>query len=330
MKTISLRRSPTSSGGVPEKKFHPTTSLRLGARSAPRIFGCWLLLLCIGSGFCAEIEKGVALEAGLARRDITPHPPIWLAGYAARNRAADQVDHRLMANALALKDATGSKFVFVGLDNCEVSHQFGGTVVREAEAKHGLPRGAIMIVSSHTHSAPVLENTLEIMAPASEVERERIRQYSQFLRTQLLDVVRGALADLQPARLEFGNGRARFAINRRVYQEDKINFGENPDGPVDWDVPVLKVRGTNDAVRGVIFGYACHGTSISGNDFYKISGDYMAYAREHIESHFPGATAVFLTGMGGDSNPSPRGTLLDAKRHGLELAGAVVGVLSRP
>ena len=34
--------------------------------------------------------------------------------------------------------------------------------------------------------------------------------------------------------------------------------------------------------------------------------------------------------MGADSDPAPRGRLLEAKRHGLELAGAVVGVLDRP
>ncbi|MHB8522575.1 MAG: hypothetical protein ACYDH9_17700 [Limisphaerales bacterium] len=39
---------------------------------------------------------------------------------------------------------------------------------------------------------------------------------------------------------------------------------------------------------------------------------------------------MYVTGMGADSDPSPRGQLLDAKRHGLELAGAVVGVLSHP
>jgi len=56
----------------------------------------------------------------------------------------------------------------------------------------------------------------------------------------------------------------------------------------------------------------------------------MAYARQHLESLYPGAVAIYLTGMGADSNPSPRGALLDAKRHGLELAGAVCGVLNRP
>jgi hypothetical protein len=56
----------------------------------------------------------------------------------------------------------------------------------------------------------------------------------------------------------------------------------------------------------------------------------MAYARQHLEGLYPGAMAMYLTGMGADSNPSPRGRLLDAKRHGLELAGAVMGVLDRP
>jgi hypothetical protein len=56
----------------------------------------------------------------------------------------------------------------------------------------------------------------------------------------------------------------------------------------------------------------------------------MAYTRQHLEAHYPGMIALYLTGMGADSNPSPRGTLLDAKRHGVELAGAVIGVLNRP
>jgi len=161
-------------------------------------------------------------------------------------------------------------------------------------------------------------------------DAERVVEYSRVLRGKLIEVIGGALADLKPALLEHGVGRATFAMNRRVYQGDKIVFGENPDGPVTWDVPVLKVSGTNGALRAIVFGYACHGTSISGDDWYIVSGDYMAYARQHLEANFPGSAALYLTGMGADSNPSPRGTLLDAKRHGLELAGAVVGVLSHP
>ncbi len=270
-----------------------------------------------------------SLEVGIAVRDVTPTTPIWLAGYAARRRAAEQVDHPLLVQAMAFQSLPDERFVFVTLDNCEVSGGFTRPVLEECEQKYGLPRGRIMIVSSHTHSAPALEATLETMYQLTDTDRDRVRQYSALLRNKTVEVVGAALADLKPAALEHGVGRATFAMNRRIYRDDGVAFGENLDGPVDWDVNVLKVLGPTNSVRAVLFGYACHGTSIAGDDFYIISGDYMAYARRQIESLYPGATALYLTGMGADLNPSPRGTLLDAKRHGLELAGTIVGVLNR-
>src|SRR5262249_43546686 len=141
---------------------------------------------------------------------------------------------------------------------------------------------------SHTHSAPVLEGPLMPMYHLSGVDQERVARYGRFLQSKLLEVISAALDDLKPVILEHGVGRATFAVNRRVYQEDKVVGGENLDGPVDWAVPVLKLKGTNNMLRAVLFGYACHGTSISGDDFYIVSGDYMAYAREHLESLYPG------------------------------------------
>ncbi|PYM15716.1 MAG: hypothetical protein DME18_03495 [Verrucomicrobia bacterium] len=279
--------------------------------------------------FSVRAASEPPLEAGVAVRDITPEGPIWLAGYAARKHSSEKVDSPLMVQAIAFKGGD-ERVVLVALDNCEVSHAFIAPAVQELSAKHNLRPGALVVVSSHTHSAPVLEHTLTSMYNLSPADEEQIHKYSAFLKLKLAEAVGAALADLKPARLEHGVGRATFAMNRRVYNGDRIDFGENPDGPVDRDVPVLKVLGTNGAVRAILFGYACHGTSIAGEDFYIVSGDYMAYARQHLEAHYPGATAIYLTGMGADSNPSPRGTLLDAKRHGLELAGAVAGVLGHP
>lgn len=268
---------------------------------------------------------------GIAVRDITPELPIRLAGYAGRKRPADKLDHPLLLQALALKNVSGERFVFVALDNCEVSHAFMQPVLQQIADQFQVGRGAVAVVSSHTHSAPVLEQTLTDMAQPSPTEREAIGQYSRLLRAKLVEVVGAALADCQPATIEQGLGRATFAMNRRVYQGDKVVFGDNPDGPVDWDVPVLRVKGTNGAVRAILFGYACHGTSVrGGDDWYVVSGEYMAYARQLLEAHQPGAAAMFLTGMGADSDPAPRGRLLDAKRHGLELAGAAISVLDRP
>jgi hypothetical protein len=292
----------------------------------PLLFG---LILMTASP--VGVAQPASLEVGIAVRDITPKLPIRLAGYAGRNRPADRVDHPLLVQALALKNPDGERFVLVALDNCEVSRAFMQPVLERCKAQFQLGRGAVSVVSSHTHSAPVLEDTLTNMTQASPDEQQQIADYSRILRNALVDVVGAALADCQPARLEHGIGRATFAMNRRVYQGDRVVFGDNPDGPVDWDVPVLRVVDTNNTVRAVVFGYACHGTSIrSGDDWYVVCGEYMAYARHQLESHQPGAVALFLTGMGADSDPAPRGRLLDARRHGLELAGAVVGVLDRP
>src|SRR5690349_18313096 len=64
------------------------------------------------------------LQVGLAVRDITPELPIRLAGYASRNKPADKIDSPLVVQALALKNPSGERFVFIALDNCEVSGAF--------------------------------------------------------------------------------------------------------------------------------------------------------------------------------------------------------------
>jgi len=296
-------------------------------------FGRLPLLTCSISLIASTAFSGAysTPDVGVAVRDISPELPIWQAGYAARKRPANKIDQPLLVEALAFKNPSGERFVFVSLDNCEVSHAFLQPVLQQLAEKYQLGRGEVAVVSSHTHSAPVLDQTLSDMVQPTPAERDQIEKYSRSLRAKLVEVVGAALADCQAATLEQGMGRASFAMNRRVYQGDQVIFGDNPDGPVDWDVPVLRVKGTNGAVRAIVFGYACHGTSVrDGEDWYVISGDYMANARQLLEAHQPGAVAMYLTGMGADSDPAPRGQLLDAKRHGLELAGAVIGVLGRP
>ena len=271
------------------------------------------------------------LEIGLAVRDVTPELPIRLAGYAGRKRPADKLDHPLLAQALALKNPTGERFVFVALDTCIVGRAFIQPVLEQCAEKFQLGPGTVAVVCSHTHSAPVLEASLTDMVQPTAEEREHIARYSRLLQSRLVEVVGAALADCQLTLLERGLSRATFAVNRRLYDGDHVRLTDNPDGPVDWDVPVLRVKATNGAVRAVVFGYACHGTCIrGGDDWYVVCGEYMGYARQQLEALQPGAMAMFLTGMGADSDPTPRGGLLETKRHGLELAGAVMGALNRP
>jgi hypothetical protein len=95
---------------------------------------------------------------------------------------------------------------------------------------------------------------------------------------------------------------------------------------VDHDVPVLKITEAGGALRAVLFGYACHNTTLGG-DFYRIGGDYAGYAQAELEKAHPGATALFMMLCGGDQNPNPRGTLDLVARHGKALAAEVGRVL---
>jgi hypothetical protein len=285
--------------------------------------------VALGLGaFC--VPSVSALEAGVAVREVTPELPIRLAGYAHRKGPAVSVDHPLLTQALALRSSAGDRFVFLTVDSCEVGRPLIQNVLGELAAKFKLKAGEVAVIPTHTHSAPMLRDTLAGMEELDGAEREIVNDYSQMLTAKMVEAASAALKDLAPATLEYGKGRATFAMNRRVYKGDKVVFGDNPDGAVDWDVPVLRVKGANGTVRAILFGYACHGTSIrTGNDFYTVSGEYMAYARHHLETTEPGAVAIYLPGFGGDADPYPRGTLMHARRHGMELAGAVVGVVDR-
>ena len=86
---------------------------------------------------------------------------------------------------------------------------------------------------------------------------------------------------------------------------------------MDHDVPVLRVDTPEGKLRAVLFGYACHNTTLS---FYKFCGDYAGFAQHYLEAAHPDVTALFLLGCGGDQNPYPRRTLELAQQHGRSLA----------
>ena len=132
---------------------------------------------------------------------------------------------------------------------------------------------------------------------------------------QLVKLIEAASADSRPARLAYGEGKATFAINRRAGRT--LKKGEPVDRsalvPVDHSVPVLQVTGAEGKVAAVLFGYACHNTT---TPIYHYNGDYAGYAQIALEAAHPGATALFMIGCGGDSNPDPRGKIELAEKYG--------------
>jgi hypothetical protein len=206
------------------------------------------------------------------------------------------------------------------MDLIGVPAGFRDDVVDACRERYKLPPESILLNASHTHCGPELR-VFKIRHYGAGAGREaQAIEYTRGLVQKVVGLIGRTLDRLEPAKLEVTHARAGFAMNRRLPTERGVINSPYPDGPVDHEVPVLKVLGADDELRAVLFGYACHNTTLS---FYQFCGDYAGYAQEYLEAAHPNATCLFLMGCGGDQNPYPRRTLDLAKQHGRALANAV-------
>lgn len=263
-------------------------------------------------------------RAGVASVVITPEGSLWMAGYGARNKPSEGKAQELFAKALAFEDADKARLVIVTLDLVGIPRALRDAIAGQVRERYQLTPERLLLNVSHTHCGPVVRSGGSVMYDLTADQSERVDKYIIGLQEKLVAVVGAALADLQPARLGYSHSRAGFAMNRRLPTEKGFQNSPYPDGPVDHDVPVLRVDGVDGKPRAILFGYACHNTTLS---FYQFCGDYAGYAQEYLESAHPGAKALFMLGCGGDQNPYPRGNIDLAKQHGRTLATAVEAAL---
>jgi hypothetical protein len=280
-----------------------------------------IVLIASAAGFAAEYK------AGVARVDITPQGPIWLSGYADRKHPSEGVLQPLAAKALALEDSKGGRVVIVTTDLIGLPRQISDEVAARVQKQHGLERSRLVLNSSHTHTGPAVGRNLRVMFALDEENERRVNEYARKLADDLVKVVGDALGDLRPATISYAAGEARFGINRREPTPKGVKIGVNPAGPVDPSVPVLKVMSPDGKLRVVLFGYACHNTTLTGQ-FFQISGDYAGFAQAEFERAHPGTIAMFMQLCGADQNPNPRSTLDLAEKHGKALAAEVERVVA--
>jgi hypothetical protein len=269
-------------------------------------------------------------QAGVATINISPELPIWLSGYAARNKPAQEKHDDLWAKSLVLQDANGNRAVLVTIDLVGIDREFSRSVCSRIEQRFKLPRSAVAIAVSHTHSGPVVGENLAPMYSLEPRQAERIKQYTARLADQLIDVVGKSIETLAPAQLSRGVGRATFAVNRRNNPEAEVPQRRQENslvGPVDHDVPVLVIHDTKSQLRAIVCGYACHATVL---DDYFVSADWPGVAQRELERRHSGATVLYWAGCGADQNPLPRRNLDWMNKHGRALADAVDATLRSP
>lgn len=270
-------------------------------------------------------------RAGVAKAKITPEKPLWMAGYSSRTRAAEGTIHDLWIKVLALEAPNRHRAVIVTSDLLGFPKAIADKICEGLHEQCGLEREQIMLTCSHTHSGPVLGSVLEDCYPLDDAQKALIAEYSTALDKKVVGAVAQALAAMAPATLATGAGEATFAVNRRNNREPNVpklrESGTPLQGPSDRAVPVMTIKDPNGQLRAVVFGYACHNTTLCD---YQWCGDYAGFAQLDIEQKHPGALAMFYIGCGADQNPIPRRSLELAEKYGTMLAAAVEEVLGKP
>jgi len=269
-------------------------------------------------------------QAGVARAVITPTTSVWLAGYGSK-RDPDGKLHDLWMKALALEDQQDHRLVLITSDFQGVPRSMSDRVFAAAEKQFGLKRDQILFTFSHNHCGPRLGDDLIDYYPVEPEQEEIVAQYTARMVAETVDLIGRALGNLAPARLAQGEGKATFAVNRRNNREPDVPqllaSGTPLQGPVDHSVPILTVKRPGGKLEAILFGYACHPTTLS---FRTWCGDYPGFAQLEIEKSHPGAAAMFVNTCGGDQNPLPRRTVELCEEYGKQLAAGVEAGLKQP
>jgi len=273
-----------------------------------------------------KTERGV-LQAGVAKVDITPHEPTYLCGYSLRKEPAADVHDPIFVRALAFDDGR-RRFVMMMADLVGMDGESVRSRIAEAT---GIDPECVYAGDVHNHASPI-SSARPKNAPPGHLGNDHTRWFKHF-HEAVVQVVRDALATLQPVKIGAGKGSSRIAMNRRKRMHDResvitfdenaasqsfgehktdrpvpirefegvVRLGANPAGPIDEEVGVLRIDTLDDRSLAVLINYACHGTSLGGRNA-SISGDWMGRMMTVVEDRL-GVSPIFLQGAAGDVNP---------------------------
>ena len=291
-------------------------------------FIIWVLMLFAFYSPEGLSQNGV-LKAGIAKVDITPTENLYMGGYdeSCRTGPSDGVYGKIYIRALVFADNI-SLVVFIEADIVLLPNENYGTIRKLISAETGISFENIMLGCVHNHAAP------------SPDERNKNSNWSKQLNGKFISVVKNAIADLEPVKIGGGIEKSNIAMNRRKIMEDTTSYltfdennssqsygkyktdkpikiremegvcrlGNNPMGPIDDEVGILRIDKISGEPKAFFVNYACHGTSLGCRNS-KISPEWNGHMLEYIEREIPGVTGIFVSGAGGDIDPRFVGAL---------------------
>ncbi len=238
-------------------------------------------------------------KAGASISNITPELDKGIVGNFGTPPPATHIHDQLSARSLVLDDGA-RKLVFVICDNVSINREVFDAAKRALQAKTGIPADHILMSSTHTHSGT---------SAGGEGDKRRewrphepLDEYQQFLANRIVDGVRVALNNLEPARIGWGKGSVpQHVFNRRWKMKPgtptKNPFGMSdqavmnpgignpnllePAGPTDPEVSFISVQSTSGRPIALLGNYSLH--YVGGLPSDHISADYFAVFADRVQ-----------------------------------------------
>jgi neutral ceramidase len=169
----------------------------------------------------AQEKTPRVFKAGAATSNITPPLGMEIVGNFAPRPIAAHVHDELHARCLVLDDGT-TKLAFVVADTISLARDVWDEAKQKIEAATGIPTANMMFAGTHTHSSV-----------AALTHDDPSLNYSQFIISRVVDGVRRALNNLEPARIAWGAGHVpQHVFNRRWRLKEGVT-NPNPFGGQD-------------------------------------------------------------------------------------------------
>jgi neutral ceramidase len=266
------------------------------ARSLPGLLVVAAALLGSSiTGPTAGAAQPGGLRAGAAKADITPTKDLFPLDAGQKYGS---VHDPLFARALVLDNGT-AKVALISVDVTSLAR--GDELIAAVTRELGIPRERLILNATHNHNAPTGPIAGQGTAPGPA-------PYFEILKNGIVAAARQANANLQPARIGFGRGKAYVNTNRDEKIGAGYHMGYVPDGPSDKTVAVVAVTTPAGAPLAVYANYAVHGVvmyrthTLDGH--IQITGDLPGATSSYVEQRLGNrAVALWTSGAAGDQNP---------------------------
>lgn len=229
-----------------------------------------------------------ALQAGWAKRKITPEVGVPLGGYSGRKNGKKSTGVRddLYVRALALSDGRDT-VVLVGTDMLIIPPNVSKAVREKVAARNGLTGDQILFNASHTHCGPggFMPGLISTMSGG-----EYNPVYIDFLIASFVDAIVEAKEHLEPAALASGSVQAPEYIRNRA----------RDGAPVDPELSFLVAR-QDDGDECYLMSYSAHPTTFS-DDMMEFSAEYPGELMRFVEKETSQDTQ-YLGGAVGSMGP---------------------------